>query len=95
MLFLSNRGAEFTAQAAKQVYKYLGSNERLTKYFHPHANGCVDRIMLSHVARWKQNNWDRYMLQVVYAHSSRISRATGLAPNKVHIGKYPRLPLAL
>ena len=30
---------------------------------------------------------------IVYAHNSHISKATGLAPNEVHIGRYPRLPM--
>ena len=39
--------------------------------------------------------WDEYMLQVVHAHNNHISRATGLAPNKVRIGRYPRLSITL
>ena len=100
-LLLSDRGAEFTAQVAKQVYEILGSKKRLTSSFHPHTNGCVERLnhtvcqMLSHVVSSRQNDWDEYLLQVVYAHNNHISRATGLAPNEVHIGRYPRLPMTL
>ena len=100
-LLLSDRGSEFTAQVAQQVYDILGSKKRLTSSFHPQTNGCVERLnhticqMLSHVVSSKQDDWDEYLLQVVYAHNNHISKATGLAPNEVHIGRYPRLPMTL
>ena len=34
-LLLSDRGSEFTAQVAQQVYDILGSKKRLTSSFHP------------------------------------------------------------
>ena len=32
-------------------------------------------------------------MRVVYAHNDHISKATGLAPNEVHIDRYHRLPM--
>ena len=79
------------------MYDILGSKKQLTSSFHPQTNGCVERLnhtvcqMLSHVVSSKQDDWDEYLLQVVYAHNNHISKATGLAPNEVHIGRYPEV----
>ena len=49
--------------------------------------------MLAMVANELQNNWDER------APSRRVcvsvSAATGLAPNEVHMGRLPRLPLTI
>ena len=51
--------------------------------------------MLSMVCNEHQNNWDAHLLHVEYAYNNSISAATGLASNEVHIGRLPRLPLAV
>ena len=100
-LLLSDKGSEFTAQVVQQVYEIFGSKKLLTSSFHPQANRCVGRLnytlcqMLSHVVSSKQDDWDEYLLQAVYANNNHISYATGLAPNEVHIGRYPRSPMTL
>lgn len=99
---LSDRGGEFTAAAvAKDVHRLLGAKKRLTSSFHPQTNGCVERLnhtvcqMLSHVISAQQTDWDEYLLPCVYAHNNHVSRATGLAPMELHIGRYPRLPMTI
>ena len=42
-----------------------------------------------------QNDWDAHLPHVEYAYNTSVSAATGLAPNKVHIGRLPRLPLTV
>ena len=34
-------------------------------------------------------------MHAIAAHNNNVSRGTGLAPNKVHIGRYPRLPMTI
>ena len=34
-------------------------------------------------------------MHAVAAHNNNVSRGTGLAPNEVHIGRYPRLPMTI
>ena len=38
-----------------------------------------------------QNNWDEMLLHAI----ADVSRGTQLAPNEVHIGRYPRLPMTI
>ena len=42
-----------------------------------------------------QNDWDVHLLHVECAYNNSISAATGLAPNEVHLGRLPRLPLTV
>ena len=39
--------------------------------------------------------WDEMLMHAVAAHNNNVSRGTGLAPNEVHIGRYPRLPMTI
>ena len=51
--------------------------------------------MLSHLVADDQANWDEMLPHAVAAHNNNVSRGTGLAPNVVHIGRYPRLPMTI
>ena len=51
--------------------------------------------MLSHLVADNQTNWDELLLHAIAAHNNIVSRGTGLAPNEVHIGPYPRLPMTI
>ena len=51
--------------------------------------------MLSYLIADAQKNWDEMLVHAVAAHNNNVSRGTGLAPNEVHIGRYPRLPMTI
>ena len=51
--------------------------------------------MLSMVVNEQQNDWDLHLPHVVFAYNNSVSAATGLAPNEVHMGRLPRLPLTI
>ena len=78
----------------------LSSVKKYTSSYHPQTNGIVERPIhtscqtLSHPITDVQNNWDKMLLHVIAAHNN-VSRGTGLAPNEVHIGWYPRLPMTI
>ena len=42
-----------------------------------------------------QHNWDVQLPHVEFAYNNSVSAATGLAPNEVHMGRLPRLPLTI
>lgn len=98
---LSDRGAEFVAAASRAIYQMLGAIKRFTSSFHPQTNGMVERLnhtlcqMLSFLITDNQKNWDEMLIHAVSAHNNNISRGIGLAPNEVHIGRYPRLPMTI
>ena len=99
--FLSDRGTEFISQVSTAVYKTLGAVKKFTSSYHPQTNGMVERLnhtlcqMLSYLISDDQKNWDDMLMHAVAAHNNNVSRGTGLAPNEVHIGRYPRLPMTI
>ena len=99
---LSDNRPQFCAQLATAVYKLLGIHKLTTSAYHPSGNGGVERVnhtmaqMLAMICNERQNDWDVHLPHVEYAYNnSVVSAATGLAPNEVHIGRLPRLPLTV
>ena len=99
--FLSDRGSEFTSAVCKAVYEMMGAVKRFTSSYHPQTNGMVERLnhtlcqMLSYLVVDNQSNWDESLPHAISAHNNNVSRGTGLAPNEVHIGRYPRMPMTI
>ena len=97
---LSDNGPQFCARLATTVYKLLGIHKLTTSAYHPSGNGGVERVnhitaqMLAMLCNEHQNDWDVHLPHVEYAYNNSVSAATGLAPNKVHIGRLLHLPLA-
>ena len=98
---LSDNGPQFCARLATAVYKLPGIHKLTTSAYHPSRNGGVERVnhtmdqMLAMVCNGHQNDWDVHLPRVEYAYDNSVSAATGLAPNEVHIGRLPRLPLTV
>ena len=51
--------------------------------------------MLAMVINEQQDVWDLHLPHVELAYSNAVSAATGLAPNEVHMGRLPCLPLTV
>ena len=98
---LSDNGLQFYAQLARAVYKILGVHKLTTSAYHPSGNGGVElenhimAQMLAMVCNEHQTDWDTHLPHVEYAYNNSVNAATGLAPNEVHIGRLPRLTLAV
>ena len=50
--------------------------------------------MLAIVVNERQDDWDLHLPHDEFAYNTSVSASTGLAPNEVHTGRRPRLPLA-
>ena len=98
---LSDNELQLCAQLATAVYKLLGIHKLATSTYHQSGNGGVECVnhtmaqMLAMVCNEQQNDWDAHLPHVEYPNNNSVSAATGLAPNEVHIGRLPRLPLAI
>lgn len=79
----------------------MGSMKRFTSAMHLQTSGMVERLnhtllqMVSHLIADNQGDWDFMLLHAVAAPNNNVSQGTGLARNKVHIGRYPRLPMTI
>ena len=79
----------------------MGIRKLTTSAYHPMGNGGTERVnrtmaqMLSTVVNERQNDWDEQLPHVEAEFNNSVSAATGLAPNEVHLGRLPRLPLTV
>ena len=79
----------------------LGTVKRFTTSAHVQTYGMVERLdhtlcrMMSPLVADNQTNWDELLLYAVATHNNSVSRGTRLAPNEVHIGRYPRSPMTV
>ena len=95
MSLFSDNGHHFTSKLARAVYDCLGINKVNTSAYHPCTNGGVERVnhvlaqMLSMVGNEQQTDWDVVLPHVSSAYNNSVNAATGLAPNEIHIGRYP------
>ena len=98
---LSDNGSEFVARSSLAIYKLMRIHKIATTAFHPKSNDGVERVnhslaqMLSLVISEQQDDWDEWLSYVVQAYNNSVSAATGLAPNEIHLGRMPRLPMAV
>ena len=98
---LSDNGQQFTFKLATIVYDRVGIRKVNTSAYHPCTNGGVERVnhvlaqMLSMVGNEKQTDWDVLLPHVSAAYNNSVNVATELAPNEIHIGRLPRLPLSV
>ena len=85
----------------QKIFRMLGAVKRFNSSAYAQTNGMVERLnhtlcqMLSHLISGNQTNWDELLLHAIAAHNNSVSRGTGLAPNEVYIGRYPRLPVVI
>ena len=92
---------EVISQVSTAVFKPLGAVNKFTSSYHPQINGMVERLnrtlcqLLSYLIADDQKKWDDLLMHAVAAHNNDASRGTGLAPDEVHIGRYPRLPMTM
>ena len=98
---LSDNGLQFCSKLSQAVYQLLGVHKLATSSYHPNCNEGVERInhtmtqMLAMVVNERQADWDLHLPHVEFAYNNSVSAATGPAPNEVHMGRLPRLPLTV
>ena len=98
---LSDNGLQFCSKLSHAVYQRLKVRKIATSSYHANGNGGTERVnhtmaqMLSMVVNEQQNDWDIHLPHVSFAYNNSVSAATGLAPNEVHMGRLPRLPLTI
>ena len=98
---LTDNGRQFCSKLSRAVCKMLGIRKLTTSACHAMGNGGTERVnhtmaqMLSMVVNERQDHRDKQLPHVESAYNNSVSAATGLAPNEVHLGRLPRLPLTV
>ena len=98
---LSDNGLQFCSKISHVEYEFLGVRKIATSSYHPSGNGGVERVnhivaqMMAMVVNERQDDRDAQLPHVEFAYNNSVSAATGLAPNEVHMGRLPPLPLTI
>ena len=98
---LSDNNLQFCSKLSQAIYQLLGVRKLATSSYHPNGNGGVKRVnhtmaqMLAMVVNEHQDDRDLQLPHVEFAYNNSVSAVTGLAPNEVHKGRLPRLPLTV
>ena len=98
---LSDDGLYFRSKLSQVVYKLVGVREVAISSHYPNLKGGVERVnhmiaqKLAIVVNEFQTNWDQQLPQVELEYNHSVSAAIGLAPNEVHMGRHPCLPLTI
>ena len=98
---LTDNGRQFCSELSSALCRLLGIRKLTTSAYHAMGNGGTERVnhtmaqMLSMVVNERQDDWDKQLPHVESAYNNSVSAATGLAPNEIHLGRLPRLPLTV
>ena len=98
---LWDNGLQFCSKPLQAVCQLLGVRKLATSSYHPNSNEGIERVthtmaqMLAMVVNERQGDWGLHLPHVEFAYNSSVGAATGLAPNEVHMGRLPRLPLTI
>ena len=98
---ISGNGMKFTSKISVVLYELFGINKTNTSSYDPCTNGGIERVnhtaalMISMGCNEQQDNWDALLSHIEAAYNNSVNASTGLAPNEVHMGRLPRLPLSV
>ena len=98
---LSDNGYHFCAKLSAAIYELMHVRKVTTSSYHPQTNGGTERVnqtmaqMLTVAVNERQTDWDLHLPHIEFAYNNSVNQATGLAPNEVHMGRLPRIPLSV
>ena len=97
---LSDNGYHFCSKLSVAIYKLMGVRKVNTSSDHPQTKSGTEPVnhtmaqMLAVAVNEQQADCDMHHLpRIEFAYKNSVSQVTGLAPNDVHMGQVPRLPL--
>eukprot|EP00752_Nemacystus_decipiens_P007106 g6368.t1 len=98
---ISDNGYHFCSKLSQAIYKLMRVHKVNTSSYHPQANGGTERVnhtmaqMLTVAVNERQTDWDLHLPHDEFAYNNSVNEVTGLAPNEVHMGRIPRIPLSV
>ena len=95
---LSDQGTHFHNQLMKAMSNLVGYDHKYSTTYHPQSNGMVERFNATFVPQIAKlqdkeyNNWDEFLLPVVFAYNTGVHSTTEYSPFQLLYGREPRLP---
>jgi transposase InsO family protein len=97
-VILSDQGTHFHNQLMEAMSKLMGYKHTYSTTYHPQSNGMVERFNATFVPQIaklqdkENNNWDEFLLPVVFAYNTGTHSTTNYSPFQLLYGREPRLP---
>ena len=98
---LSDRGPQFTSKFWQALMRLIGTQVALATSHHPQTDGQSERMiqtlmrLIRTFASSQQNRWEEQLPLFEVALNSVPSKATGLSPHEVILGRNVRVPNAM
>jgi transposase InsO family protein len=95
---LSDRGSNYIAKLANEVYVLMGILKLNTTAFRPQTNGLVERFnhtivqILSLICDVRNDNWDEYVQPATFAYNTSIQDTLQEAPFRLLYGRDAVMP---
>ena len=98
---LCDRGAQFTSELMRELFRLFGIDPITTTPYHPQSNGMCERLngtlktMLRKVAEERPRDRHRYIPAVLFAYREVRHESTGYSPFEMVYGRLPRGPVEI
>lgn len=98
---VSDRGREFHNAFMAELYRLIGTEQKLSTAYHPQTDGQTERVnrvledMLRNYVGGKQDDWDQYLSSAEFAINNSRHDSTGTTPFKLCNGRDPNLPVTV
>ncbi|CAF1098166.1 unnamed protein product [Rotaria sp. Silwood1] len=95
---LTDQGSHFHNNLIQAITKDIGINHIFSTAFHPQTNGITERFnatikpQLCKLQDSNRNNWDEYLLPIIYSYNIGQHRTTKYSPYQIVYGRNPTLP---
>jgi hypothetical protein len=93
MILLSDQGSIFESKLVKELCNQFGIKKFRSSPYHPIGNGVVEREnksikeLLRPYTIDRQDNWDEYIPQIVFARNTSTQESTGTSPFELVYGR--------
>ena len=98
MCIVSDRGSIFTSEVWKELFKLLGTRQKLSSSFHPQTDGASEKAndMIESCIRaftnYQQDDWNVLLPDFELGLNSSKSDASGVSPQYLDTGEEPFIP---
>ena len=92
-MIVSDQGREFVAELHQELARQLSIKRSFSMPGHPQMNSQVKRFnqtlksMMAHYTNMKQDNWDVYVLLLLYMYCTSPQKLMGVSPYQVLFGR--------
>ena len=98
---VSDRGKEFHNRFMSELYRLIGTQQKLSTAYHPQTDGNTERVnrviedMLRNYVGGRQDDWDEHLAAAEFAINNAYHDSIGTTPFRLWTGRDPNLPATI